>query len=382
MSEILYSTIIIPFHLIKKEKNCNIDTLADMFYKDVLSCDKSWKLVNEADELFEGGVGSKDENKAAEYNYFYEEVVRVLYSNNGNSRRSFTKELSNDINVEELNGFIPKKVYLQLTHTGTGSLTIEFVEKEEVDIDTFTNIISEINGINIFKTITASVDDKYVKFPFGGRVFGAAYQSVDNEDIVDNGMTNNGIVINNTCILKKGSGEEKNLMDFFAHKLQIFNIVIIQRTELLRMSAIASYLATNITKEANVNVIADYTLFKNQYDFIECTPDYDGQKFYLELRNYYNMPSSIEQLENQIEALNIYISSESDKRTNRLLNRLSILAIFSALVDGTDYALNYLFAIGRRAADGPNICHLICSVIIVAILVVCIICIPGIKKEK
>lgn len=366
-----YSTIIIPFYVLPGKDEGQYDYLKKLLCKD--GDESDWIIK---DDLFDGGIGDSEENKRAEYEYFFEEVTKALYSSDNDTMQIFFKNTMLEIVCGDYR-IMSKKIYFHLTYTGTGALIIELEESDRSLEDLF----KDFDKADAEEIIEKCFQENYknhkdnIHLPYLKKVFATAYKTVEE---VKEKTSPKQPTIHQTYMQKVGG--EEGLQDYFSHYFIIFLIVVIQRTELLRVSSMAADIAAPGKSNRIIDVFGDYTRFKNHFDFIECTPDYDGQTFYQTVRTYYDMNNKSEQLENQIQALSMQESVDSDRRMNKLLAALSSLVIVSALVDGTDYILNYLFNIIDIQHPIKMVISLIVPIAIVSIII--FIGFTGKRKKK
>ena len=84
-------------------------------------------------------------------------------------------------------------------------------------------------------------------------------------------------------------------------------------------------------------LLEDYVMFKNQYEFIECTYDYKGQEDYENLIRLLNINDEREHLELQVNLMQEYTKTDYDSKENRLLGILTYWSVyidFIALASG------------------------------------------------
>ncbi len=328
-------TIIIPF-TIQKADGKVFESVDDMA-KSIINNDNAWEVISSEEGLNKLFSNSQDDadsrnsvkddlkskkNEENEKRYFYKSTFDVLY----NTDMIFS---CNILRLSNINNDNYKKVYMHVALIGVGLLILECNGDDEAgepgwDIDPATE----------FKNVVHNSDEIKVGFPFPKPFVAVLYgetNSGNNKSVYDS------FVLSRKC---KDAIVEADVMDFFAHDLQLFTFCMIQKTALVHVDSITSEknIGTETIWHGLINcfrkdpievVLTSYISFLNKYDLVETTSNRAGKELYKTIREEMNIPEEITRLEKKVDALAEFYSANREKWMNRLLAFLAIVDVIA-----------------------------------------------------
>ncbi len=345
-------TIIIPVYFSDCEKYVDSFEKLRAYIGRQLGID--WKRVIKSedskpgmDEISMTDAFESEDNLETEKNYFYDEVFETFYNCNQKTATSclwilkrngkviFDGDNTYNIDFSVIGNKVEKrkfqigirKLYFQIfiSHVGLFVLEIANVKAQFPDMLGIERFFKQYIG-NWF----VENNNFKLKIPFKNRYF--LIDTLNSTDIKEKNMLryHTGLKIQNECEISQ-----------FGFRVVLYELVILQKIQLLKMSELASGISRERNKRERLKMISglleDYVMFKNQYEFIECTYDYKGQEDYEKLLRLLNINDEREHLELQVNLMQEYTKTDYDAKENRLLGILtygSVCIDFVALASG------------------------------------------------
>ncbi len=345
-------TIIIPVYFSDCEKYVDSFENLRAYIGRQLGID--WKRVIKSedskpgmDEISMTDAFESEDNLETEKNYFYDEVFETFYNCNQKTATSclwilkrngkviFDGDNTYNIDFSVIGNKVEKrkfqigirKLYFQIfiSHVGLFVLEIANVKAQFPDMLGIERFFKQYIG-NWF----VENNNFKLKIPFKNRYF--LIDTLNPADIKEKNMLryHTGLKIQNEFEISQ-----------FGFRVVLYELVILQKIQLLKMSELANHISREKNKGKRLKMISglleDYVMFKNQYEFIECTYDYKGQEDYENLIRLLNINDEREHLELQVNLMQEYTKTDYDSKENRLLGILTYWSVyidFIALASG------------------------------------------------
>lgn len=349
----VFYTIIIPVYFSGSNKKVvsyeklgmYIDRQLGIHWKKIIDSEENKSGI---DEISLTDAFESEDNLEAERNYFYDEVFETFYNCKQKTSTSCIwilerngKTIFDGDNVYNVNFYTVgdevkerkfkigiRKLYFQMFISCVGVFVLEIADVQGAFPDMLE--IEHFFKQYIGKWFVENNNGFSLKIPFKNRYF--LIDTLNPKGIKEKNMLryHTGLKIQNGCEISQ-----------FGFRVVLYELVILQKTQLLKMSELASGISREKNKKIRLKMISDlledYVMFKNQYEFIECTYDYKGQEDYEKLLGLLNVKDEREHLELQVNLMQGCTQMDYDAEENRLLGALtygSLCIDVVALVSG------------------------------------------------